>query len=170
MTNRKTKNSIVAQPGANNPIGNAGNFGISGNNGAAGSILRNLGTRLNARGMSWNAARAALEVAKVEAQRDMTVRSMELQAEAEAQQREHEAIIKTTRMNNTHEIKKINTTAEQGRLNQLQSTNNVHGVLDRLRDDFPDSDLDFKTERGESVRITRPREASSEDSEGGSPF
>ena len=159
---------IVPQPGVSNPIGSAGDFKIAGNSGATGSILGALGTRLNARGMSWNAARAALEIAKVEAHRDMTVRSMELQAEAEAQQRKHEEIIKTTRMNNTHELKKITTTAEQARLNQLQSTNNVHGVLDRLRDDFPGADLEFETERGEKVNITRPREASSEDSEGGS--
>jgi hypothetical protein len=170
MTKRKARSSIVAQPGTNNPIGNSTGFTLGGNNGAAGSVLRNLGTRLNARGMSWNAARAALEVAKVEAHRDMTVRSMELQAEAEAQQREHEAIIKTTRMNNAHAIKAHIVEAEQGRLDQLQSTNNIHGVLNRLRDDFPGANLEFETERGERVNITRPREASSEDSEGGSPF
>ena len=164
------KGGRVPQPGVNNPIGSAGDFKIAGNSGATGSILGALGTRLNARGMSWNAARAALEVAKVEAQRDMTVRSMELQAAAEAQQREHEAIIKTTRMNNTHELKKITLTAEQARLNQLQSTNNVHGVLDRLRDDFPGANLEFETERGERVNITRPKGASSEDSEDGSSF
>lgn len=162
------KGSRVPQPGINNPIGSAGGFEIAGNSGAAGSILGALGTRLNARGMSWNAARAALEVAKVEATRDMTIKQMDVQAQAEAQQREHEAIIKTTRMNNTHEIRKANAASEQARLDQLQSTNNVHGVLDRLRDDFPDADLDFKTERGQSIRITRPREASSDSSEGGS--
>jgi hypothetical protein len=168
MTKRKPRNSIVAQPGSNNPIGSAGDFSLAGNTGATGAVLRNLGTRLNARGMSWNGARAALEVAKVEAQRDLAVKSMELQAAAEAQQREHEATIKLTRISNNHRIKAHVVEAEQGRLDQLQSTNNVHGVLDRLKNDFPDADLDFTTERGQTIKITRPKGASSEDSEDGS--
>jgi hypothetical protein len=162
------KGGKLTQPGTSNPIGNAGEFGIAGNSGATGAVLRSLGTRLNARGMSWNAARASLEVAKVEAQRDMTVRSMELQAAAEAQQRGHEATIKLTRLRNNHEARQTRLVAEQGRMDQLQSTNNVHGVLDRLRDDFPDADLNFETERGQTIKITRPKGASSESSEDGS--
>jgi len=164
----RNRHDVTTLPGAGNPIGNAGSFSLAGSTGAAGDILKGLGTRLQARSMASSQARAMLEATKITAAAGLAQREMELQAEAEAQQREHEAVIKTTRMNNTHAIRKTRIEAEQARLDQLQSTNNVHGVLDRLRDDFPDANLDFTTERGQTIKITRPKGASSEDSEGGS--
>jgi hypothetical protein len=166
MPNRKLPKLGV--PGANNPIGNAGGFNIGGNDGSAGELLANIGNRLAARSMANSNARAMLDIAKVEAVTQHHLTKMKLEAEAAAQQREHEAIIKTTRMNNTHELRKITATAEQARLNQLQSTNNVHGVLDRMVTDFPDADLNFETERNQKIEIKRPREASSDSAEGGS--
>jgi hypothetical protein len=155
-------------PGSNNPIGGAGEFKIAGNDNSAGELLANIGNRLSARASMNANARAMLDIAKVEAVTKHYVTKLELQAAAEAQQRAHENAIKLARINNAHELKKINLESEQGRMDQLQSTNNVHGVLDRMVTDFPNDDLDFKTERGESIRITRPKGASSEDSEGGS--
>jgi hypothetical protein len=157
-------------PGKDNPIGKAADFKIggSGTGGSTVDILRGFGNRLQARGLAQGNARAIIESAKIKAATEMTVKQMELQAQAEAQQREHENAIKIVRANNNHTTRLEKLKSEQGRLDQLQSTNNVHGVLDRMITDFPDADLDFKTERGQSIRITRPREASSDSSEGGS--
>jgi hypothetical protein len=166
---RKSRNrhDVTTLPGTGNPIGNAGSFSLGGGAGAAGDILKGLGTRLQARSMASSQARAMLEATKITAAAGLAQREMELQAEAEAQQREHEVVIKTTRMNNTHAIRKTRIEAEQSRLNQTQSTVHTHGILDRMVTDFPDSDLTFETERGQNIRITRPKGASSEDSEGG---
>jgi len=154
-------------PGANNPIGSASGFSLAGAAGAASNLLEGLGSRLQARAMASSQARAMLEATKINAAAQLAQREMELQADAESQQREHEVIIKTTRMNNSHAIRKAKVEGEQARLGQLQSTVHTHEMLDRMRDDFPDSDLNFETERGQSIRITRPKGASSEDSEGG---
>ena len=170
MSKRKTSAVNIVPPGANNPIGTAGGFNIGGGAESFQGALGTLGSRINARGMAYNSARAIIEATKIEAAARLAQREMELQAAAEAQQREHESAIKLTRINNNHEIKKATAASEQGRLDQLQSTNNVHGVLDRMVSDFPDSDLDFTTERGQTIKITRPKGASSEDSEGGSSF
>jgi len=165
--NSRNRHDVTTLPGTNNPIGNAGSFSLAGGTGAAGELLKGIGSRLQARAMASSQARAMLEATKITAAAGLAQREMELQAEAEAQQREHEVVIKTTRMNNTHAIRKTRVEAEQARLNQLQSTVHTHEMLDRMRDDFPDSDLNFETERGQSIRITRPKGASSEDSEGG---
>ena len=168
--NSRNRHDVTTLPGTNNPVGNASNFSLAGGSGAAADLLKGLGTRLQARSMASSQARAMLEATRITVAGQLATREMELQAEAEAQQREHEAVIKTTRMNNSHAIRKAKVEAEQARLGQLQSTVHTHEMLDRMRDDFPDSDLNFETERGQSIRITRPKGASSEDSEGGSPF
>jgi hypothetical protein len=165
--NSRYKRDVTTLPGTNNPVGNAGGFTLAGAAESASGILQGLGTRLQARSMANSQSRAMLEATKISAAAQLATREMELQAEAESQQREHEAIIRTTRMNNTHAIRKTRIEAEQARLNQTQSTVHTHGILDRMGTDFPDSDLTFETERGQRVTITRPKGASSEDSEGG---
>lgn len=155
-------------PGEKNPIGNAGKFELAKGATSAGEILRGLGTRLQARHMAQSQARAMIEAAKINAAAQMATREMELQSAAEAQQREHENSIKLARVNNNHEVRKARVDSQNALLEQTQSTIHTHGVLDRMITDFPDADLDFKTERGQSINIRRPREASSESSEGGS--
>jgi hypothetical protein len=163
----RDRRAVVAPPGTNNPIGSATNFSLAGGSGAAGDLLKGIGSRLQARAMASSQARAMVEATRITVAGQLATREMELQAEAEAQQREHEAVIRTTRMNNSHAIRKAKVEGEQSRLNQLQSTVHTHEILDRMRDDFSDSDLNFETERGQSIKITRPKGASSEDSEGG---
>ena len=155
-------------PGKNNPIGKGSKFELAKGGANAADILKGLGTRLQARGMMASQARAMLEATKINAAAQMATREMELQAAAEAQQREHENAIKLARVNNNHEVRKARVDSQNALLEQTQATIHTHGVLDRMTTDFPDADLDFKTERGQSIRITRPKGASSEDSEGGS--
>ena len=156
-------------PGKDNPVGNSGKFDLAGQS-QTGGILQALGTRANARGIAQGNARAIIESARIKAATELTLKQMEIQAAAEATQAEHERAIKLARQKNNHEIKVAKVENEQKRLNQTQSTVHTHGVLDRMITDFPDADLDFTTERGQSVRITRPKGAPSEDSEGGSSF
>jgi len=155
----------------NNPIGNvnrSGGFNIGGNDGDAGEFLANLGNRLSAR-MNMNAnARAMLDVAKVEAVTKHTIRKMELEAGAAAQAAELENNLKIERAKANGTIRKVRAEHKAKIEQQAQAMIHTTGLLDKMSELYPGAAFDFKTVTGASINVKPPKEASSEDSEGGS--
>jgi len=170
MTFMPQKRTSVRPAGSDNPVGRSAEFKIGGGSGGttAGSILKNLGTVLANRSAINSAARGRLEETKVNALKELELKRMELEAQASESELAHERSIREARLDNTAEIRKAKAVGEISRLNQTQAGVHTHGVLDRMVTDFPDADLDFTTERGQTIKITRPKGASSESSEGGS--
>jgi len=66
--NSRNRHDVTTLPGTNNPIGNAGSFSLAGGTGAAGELLKGIGSRLQARAMASSQARAMLEATKITGQ------------------------------------------------------------------------------------------------------